>query len=180
MEPVEEKITEPWDRQPGEPSRWYVIFVKYYLTMGLARTVRGSYLRYLKEAEPDKYESEKAYSTPPKHWRDMAAKWSWKERAEAFDEWQTDLSMATVEEAARKLRLAAVDAVAALVLALGTMRYSVQAAKEILDRSGIPATVRQEMAGALNLTSDDLAKATEEVKKWENEHRSSTSSPKSG
>jgi hypothetical protein len=156
-----------WDRMHGEPQRWYTIFVNYYLPQGPGRSVRRAHTLYSKdhpEIEPSEY--------TPVTWFKMAEKWQWKERVDAFETEQNDLARATIDYAAKLLRLLTVDAVQALQIMLKSDRYAVSAAKEILDRGGIPATSIQELAAKVDITSDDMAEAREQVEKWERENTS--------
>lgn len=66
-----------WEKQPGEPDRWFGRFHQYLL-MGSQRSLLGCY----KAESPEK--REKAESTP-KSWDVAAREWNWKERASAFD-----------------------------------------------------------------------------------------------
>lgn len=160
-----------WNRQPSEPARWYQIFVKYYLAMGLRRSISGAYSRFLAEADPQEHEKHIAsgYGNVPSTWRGMATRWSWRERAEAYEEDQTALVQAAVDEASRMLRLEAPHAVRALITALDEQRNRVPAANAILDRAGLPATTRQEIAGGMLISADDLATARKEMEEWESQ-----------
>jgi hypothetical protein len=156
----------PWDQKEGEPERWYHIFVRYYLGSGFRRSVRQAWLAFVKENDGDEVYKEVLHDHPPADWYSMATRWQWYDRAEAWEDEQTELSMAAVSESATLLRLATVDAVKALILALRSDKYAVQAAKEILDRGGLPSTSKVEGSTAVLFTSDDLAKAQEELEQW--------------
>ena len=156
-----------WDRQPREPVRWYDIFVRYYLASGLSRTVRVAFLAYVKDTKPEAFMEAQSRRGAPGQWMTMADRWHWRERAAAWEQSQTDLAMATIEQAARKLRLLTVNAVDALEIYLTSQRLGVQAAKEILDRGGLPATTRVESDNVHRFTADDLAKARDELKEWQ-------------
>jgi hypothetical protein len=158
---------QPWDRMEGEPGTWYRSFRRYYITLGYLRTIRGAYLDFLKDVG-DQAEAE--YARTPDEWYVMANQWNWKARADAWDDHIADSAVTAVEEAAIRLKLATVNAVDTLISALtGSERYRVNAAKEILDRGGLPATVRQEQVTNLSFTADDLARAKDELKQWEQE-----------
>lgn len=169
-----------WHRQSDEPLRWYQIFVKYYLGMGLRRTLHGAYLRFLEETDQQAAEKHlvEGRAQAPARWRDMAIKWDWRKRAESYEEEQTALAQAAVDEASRMIRLEAPHAVRALILALDEMRNRVPAANAILDRSGLPAVTRQEVAN-VTISADDLAAARKEVEEWESQQQQETQ-PESG
>jgi len=158
-----------WDRMDGEPTRWYHMFLKYYIGDGFERSVTRAYLHFIEENRPAEYEAAKRTSRgAPAQWYAMSATWNWRGRADAWETHQTDLSLAVVEEASRKLRLLTIEAVDTLALFMGRdHRLAVAAAKEVLDRGGLPATVRQEVAGSVAFTADDMAKAKEDVEEWE-------------
>ena len=73
-----------WERQPGEPSRWYDRFVRYYLRAEGERTLLGAYRRWLSVERP-----ETARKSPitgaPGSWKKHFEEWRWKERAEEYD-----------------------------------------------------------------------------------------------
>lgn len=76
-------LTQPpagiWDRQTGEPNRWYARFECYRLT-GPKRSLLGTVA-----AEREQQGTKKS-SSVPQAWFDAAKQWHWKERAEAWDE----------------------------------------------------------------------------------------------
>lgn len=155
-----------WEIQDGEPTRWYHIFVQYYLTQGLGRSVTRAF-RLFVQADKDISEAEARLEKVDSHWHEISAVWDWKKRAEAYDDHLTELAFRTVEQAGVELRLNAIKAVQALILSLPHERYGVMAAKEILDRAGLPATSRQEIESSVKLTADELTKAAEDVEEWE-------------
>src|SRR5262245_11085627 len=70
---------EPWERLPGEPNRWFARFERYRLA-GPCRTLLGTWT-----AEQAEKSRKKRFKVPGS-WNAAAARWRWKERAEAWDE----------------------------------------------------------------------------------------------
>jgi len=155
-----------WEIQPDEPKRWYNIFVQYYLTQGLGRSVARAYRQFIAD-DKNITEAEAKLEPIEKHWVDMAAKWQWRKRSEAYDDYLTEMAMHTVAQAGLELRLSAFKAVQTLVLSLVSEKYGVMAAKEILDRAGLPATTRQEIESNVKVTADELTQAAEDAEEWE-------------
>jgi hypothetical protein len=93
----------------------------------------------------------------------MARLWRWQERAGAWDESERLRLEARVRAALDDLMEAAPEAVQALVDSLADPRERVRAANSILDRAGLPVTIRQETydrkppRSARELTDDELA-----------------------
>jgi hypothetical protein len=149
-----------------EPTRWYKIFIRYYLAGGFGRSVRDAWLTFLRENEPDKVEEAESSRSVPRTWMAMATRWEWHERAEAWEEQQSVLSMAAVEASSRKLRSLTPGAVDALASALVNPKQAVRAAAEILNRGGLPAVSKQEVDQTVSLSVDDMAAAAEELDEW--------------
>jgi hypothetical protein len=84
-----------WDRQEGEPSRWYQLFERYRL-LGPDRSLLAAYnsWRIAKGRE-------KSCSAASKSWLRRSAEWRWKQRAEAWDAYLAN----QVAEAEEKRRL---------------------------------------------------------------------------
>ena len=70
---------EPWERQPGEPNRWYARFERYRLA-GPSRSLLGTVSA--EKAE----QGQKIPNGIPGAWSRAAGQWRWRERAEAWDE----------------------------------------------------------------------------------------------
>lgn len=71
-----------WDRQPGEPGRWYDRFVRYYLRAEGERTLLGAYRQWQDVERPEK--ARKGQHVPG-CWKDRAEEWAWQGRAEEYD-----------------------------------------------------------------------------------------------
>lgn len=69
----------PWDRirNPPEPRRWFCRF-DLYRRLGQKRTIIAAYCKFLGRQKP--------HASP--EWLRQAARWRWRERAEAWDEEQ--------------------------------------------------------------------------------------------
>jgi len=65
----------PWDRQPGEPAKWYYRF-NCYMIAGPGRSIEQTY-RLEKAGRSGKH--------VPGSWRDAASEYRWIERAAAWD-----------------------------------------------------------------------------------------------
>ncbi len=68
-----------WERQPGEPIRWFTRFTSFRL-MGPGRSLMGCVNKERVQQGKEKYTKGVAYS-----WSAAAAKWRWRERALAWD-----------------------------------------------------------------------------------------------
>jgi len=161
-----------WDRQENEPTRWYSLFIKHYLGIGQGRTIARAYLSFAKDLGPEAYQRALIRRGAPLQWYTAANVWRWEERAGAYEMHTSELAMAAVAEANKKLRLLAVDAVEALALSLTSERFRVLAAKEILDRAGLPAVSRQEVTNRVTLSADEMAEAKKELEAWQEKHES--------
>jgi hypothetical protein len=164
----EENVSDLWDRQPGEPKRWFLRFQRYYLYRGLARSVRRAYAAFLQENYPSKADDLLASGQAYHVWLQAAKEFSWRQRAEAWDEYRNDELRREVLQASRFLMENALKAVEALVNALVSPRLTVVAANSILDRVGLPSVSRQELLSAqLPVSADDLGQMKDVVRAWE-------------
>ncbi len=161
------KETRPtWWPLPDEPANWYYRFERFYLMQGPSRALQAAY-RMWQLAEGRKTPGAKALKEIEHSWVETAIKYRWQERAMDYDGEINRRIFARVEAASRRLRDATPLAVEALINALGVPRYAVQAAKEILDRAGLPAVTRQEVQTRVAFTTEDLEAARAEVESWE-------------
>ncbi len=158
----------PWEQLDEEPDVWYTRFVKHYLDLGFRRSLRRAYLSYLIEEKSAAPGSERLFKTVPEDWQIAYTDWEWDMRAAAFDADRTEEIQGAFKEAQIRLREATVAAVDALILQLQSPRLAVAAAKEILDRGGLPAHSVTVNADA-TITSDQMAQAADEVEQWEQE-----------
>lgn len=78
-------MADPWDRQEGEPAKWFNRFERYRL-LGVKRTVEAVYRDETGQT-----------GTSTGRWRDESSRWRWRERAEAWDTHQ--VALARKEEA---------------------------------------------------------------------------------
>jgi hypothetical protein len=157
-----------WDRLPDEPLQWYRRFERYYLLHGLVRSVRRAYVYFLKETDPDKYEEVRQRSSPTLNtWNRAAFQWKWEERADAWDAERNDELRRKVQEGSLSLKDLTLDAIEALHQALTNPRLCVSAAREILDRAGLPSVSKIEMSGRTSISADELATAAQELQRWQ-------------
>lgn len=70
-------MSETWDRQPGEPAKWFYRFTEYRL-LGYMRTMEEVYRR-------ERAKLGLKTTRPSVVWSNMCRDWRWKERAEAWD-----------------------------------------------------------------------------------------------
>jgi len=84
----------PWERLETEPNRWFQRFERFRL-LGPDRSILATCNVWRLE------KSREVSSSSPKSWREMAAFWHWKERAEAWDQYLSD----QVSEAAQAERI---------------------------------------------------------------------------
>jgi len=73
----------PWDRQPGEPSRWHARLERYRLA-GPGRSMLGLYQRE-RERKGAKGSDQKKPRSVPESWSKVAKAWRWQDRCAAFD-----------------------------------------------------------------------------------------------
>lgn len=129
----------PWEKQPGEPTIWYKRFTTYRL-MGMQRSLR-------KVLEGENRQSKNL----PGNWLRTAEQWSWRERAEAWD--LNELEAQRVEDE-EKFRLELKEHRAnALAMVRSGLEMSLNAAKLINARLGELA----EKAEAGNLEDIEIA-----------------------
>jgi hypothetical protein len=87
-----------WDRQPDEPTRWFERFHQFCL-MGPGRTLMGCI-----HAEQERLGKEKKSTQIPGAWSEQAARWKWRERATAWDDYQRELARKEEEVTLRQRR----------------------------------------------------------------------------
>lgn len=166
-----------WLQQDKEPDSWYRRFMSFYLPLGPSRNLTRAYLRCLESEEPEKAfakKSAKGYINTSPQWSEIARTWHWRERAEAFDLYTAGENFSYVDKA-RDILLQSTEAAArALVENLKNPRLAVAAAKEILDRGGLPGTHLVGVGRVEPYTADDLRSAEEAVNKWEKQIRGDT------
>lgn len=164
----EETIAYPWLQMENEPEIWYQRFVKYYVGLGTGRTLLKAMMAYLQQEEPEVYE--RALINPRESastaWSNAAKVWMWRDRARSYDMIRLQNAHKLREEAEAILLESAPDAAKALRESLENPKLKVAAAKEILDRSGLPGTIVRENR-VVPFTADDLQQATREVADWE-------------
>lgn len=160
-----------WLQMPEEPEGWYNRFVAYYLPLGPTRNLTRAYLKFLATNNPKQLDKVNASGNIVSGWSEHANLWHWRERADAFDLYNASESFAYVDKA-RNILLQGTEAAAqALVENLKSPRLAVAAAKEILDRGGLPGTHLLGVGRVEPYTADDLHKAEKEVAEWEKQIR---------
>jgi len=137
----------PWDRLPNEPSIWFYRFDRYRL-LGPERTMARAYTIYRRERRMragKPVDMGRRWSAPPPWWQNWRL-WRWKERAEAWDEYQCHLDERVV--AIRRVRIREMEWMASEKLQ--------RVALSILDRSPEEFTSMQvsEAVGMLRAASE--------------------------
>lgn len=89
-----------WDRQEGEPERWFARFERFRM-MGSGRTLLGCV-----RAEEAQSGKKKHSAAPPGAWSQAADKWQWRKRAEAWDASQLQKAREAEEDALAERRKA--------------------------------------------------------------------------
>lgn len=162
----------PWLPMEGEPEFWYNRFRNYFLPQGPGRSLLEASTRMVIAEHPEVAEarklSEKKAHTSVYSWHQKAREWNWIARARAFDKFSYSRATAVVELARVTLLENSNNAAIALVEALKNDRLKVAAAKEILDRAGLPGTTNIGLGPIEKFTADELHEAEEDVKRWEN------------
>jgi hypothetical protein len=160
-------VLQPWDHHPDEPEEWYNKFSTYYLPLGYGRTLVRAFEAFVLAEHPEKANIVivRGVHTAPASWTAASSMYNWRKRAQAWDNERANAVANTISEARAKLQEATVEAVDALKAALKNPRTAVNAAKEILDRGGVPSvTVHQ--VKLVPFTADDLALARMEIEEW--------------
>ena len=84
----------PWERQPGEPMRWYDRFDRFYRAQGPDRNIKKAYHLWREH----KGRPAKPRTGTSSSWIDNHEKWDWKKRAEAWDMEERQLRIIAEEE----------------------------------------------------------------------------------
>jgi len=166
----DEATSYPWSQMEDEPFFWYQRFVKYFLPQGPGRTLLKAYETMVAAEHPDvakaRENSDKAHKAITS-WSTKAREWNWRQRAKEFDHFAYRVAQYEVDKARVRLLGAADAAAKALVDALGNARLTVAAAKEILDRVGLPGTVNVGLGPIEKFTADEFRQAEQELQDWE-------------
>jgi hypothetical protein len=166
----EENTLNIWEQYPEEPDDFYHWFHDYYLPLGFMRSINKAYAEFVVKEEPS---SAIRLNDPARRWHEpnvwsqAASQWGWLKRGLAYDAQMIDEAVKSVKQAQLNLRLSTVRAVETLISNLDSPRNGVMAAKEILDRGGIPAHSTSDVVTTVNISSDEMAEATAEVEAWE-------------
>lgn len=168
-EPVQTYL---WMQMAGEPELWFFRFVNYFLPLGGGRNLLQACILGKITEDPsrlEEYKLARKQSSDPE-WSKKAHEWRWIERAQAYDAFQYQEALASVADARIKILKNAAAAAEALIDSLKSPRLAVAAAKEILDRAGLPATtvVQHQITP---YSADEYSSAAEEVRAWEAQMR---------
>lgn len=165
---LEEKVEYPWLQMEHEPDVWYRRFAKYYIALGPARTLLKAMMAYYQTEEPSQYELilMNPRQSASSDWSKMSNLWMWRFRAREYDRIRYMEAQGVIDQARTTIVENTNKAALALVEALENPRLKVAAAKEILDRGGIPGVAVRE-SRVVPFSADELAKAHREVSDWE-------------
>jgi hypothetical protein len=99
-------MSKPWEQQPKEPARWHGRFHDNYLVSGTERSIDEAFRAFKTRERND---GKPAHGRAPGAWHEIAKKWSWIERARAYDADQRrrirDEHFRLVKETQRKHRI---------------------------------------------------------------------------
>lgn len=177
-----EVVRQPWHRLDKESVVWYERFVRYYLQLGIGRSLYKAYRLYvLTEGDPIKQGKllRNVGAKVEGMWRNKSSEYQWRRRAEAWDGFEASIDQDVVNRAKRTILGSMDDAAKALVKNLDNPRLSVMAAKEILDRGGMGA-IQKVGVVAIPYTSDELNRASEELREWKKKSLQGPQSEQSG
>jgi hypothetical protein len=173
---------EPWDRQPGEPNRWFARFERYRLA-GPCRTLQGAI------GSEKARKGKKKQTAIPGAWSRAAAQWRWKQRAEAWDEHERqkareahaqaieEMNQRHIQEA-QALQSKAIQRLKSLELAdvsaSDVVRYLVEATKLERTARGEPESIEERRltgkgGGAVKFSMEDAVSADKELETWQND-----------
>jgi hypothetical protein len=178
--PESQQSSEPWDRQPNEPSRWYTRFELYRLA--------GRSLLAIYNDERQKAGKGKATRIPGA-WDRAAARWSWRERAAAWDEHErqkardarardiAEMRSRHVQEAIA-LQAKAIERLKSLELedlSPGDVaRFFTEATKLERIARGEPESIEERRltgtgGGPVKFSLEDAVRADKELEHWQND-----------
>jgi hypothetical protein len=170
---------EPWERQTGEPNRWYARFERFRLA-GSSRSLLGAVNTERQQA------GKRSTRSVPQTWAKAAGQWRWRERAEAWDAHERRQARAAhaqqIEEMnrrhvqeARGLQSAGIGRLKSLNLEQMSpsevLRFLVAAAKLERTALGEPETIEEQRhtgagGGAVIFTLEDAVRADQELEEW--------------
>jgi hypothetical protein len=173
---------EIWNRQPGEPNRWYARFERYRLA-GPSRSLLGTLNAELTD------QGKARQAKVPGAWNQAFRSWRWRERAEAWDDQERrqvrearahdvdEMNRRHIQEA-KALQNKALQRLQSLDLqdlsAADTLRFLVEATKLERTARGEPETIEERRltgkdGGAVVLSLEEAVQADQELEEWENE-----------
>lgn len=162
-----------WQQMEDEPWFWYQRFIKYFLPQGPGRSLYKAYELMVSMERPDvakaRKENPKPKTTHITAWGQYAQKWHWRDRSKEFDRFTYKAAQAEVDNARITLLSSANKAANTLVEALANPRLQVAAAKEILDRAGLPGTTNVALGPIEKFTADEFRQAESELDDWESQ-----------
>jgi hypothetical protein len=181
--------SEPWEQQPGEPSRWYARFEHFRLA-GSSRSLLGAVNTEHQQT------GKRSTRSVPQAWAKAAQQWRWRERAEAWDVHERRQARAAhaqqIEEMnrrhvqeARGLQSAAIGRLKSMNLEelspAETLRFMVAAAKLERTALGEPESIEEQRhtgagVGAVIFTLEDAVRADQELEEWNHDRLQSPGS----
>jgi hypothetical protein len=181
--------SEPWEQQPGEPSRWYARFERFRLA-GPSRSLLGAI--NIERQQNGK----RSTRSVPQAWAKAAQQWRWRERADAWDVHERRQARAAhaqqIEEMnrrhvqeARGLQSAGIGRLKSLDLEQMSpsevLRFLVAAAKLERTALGVPESIEEQRltgagGGAVLFTLEDAVRADQELEEWNHDRLQSPGS----
>jgi hypothetical protein len=178
---------EVWERQPGEPNRWFARFEAYRL-LGPSRSLLGA-------VNDDRRQRSGARArSVPQAWAKNAKAWRWRERAEAWDDSQRRAARAAREkeidemnhrqvQEARALQSVATQRLRSLDRELlspaDVLRYFTESARLERLALGVSAGTPEQQPAAstgsgVTFSIEDAVRTDRELEAWERDqlHRS--------
>jgi hypothetical protein len=173
---------EPWDRQPGEPTRWFARFERYRMA-GSGRSLLGA----VNAEQADKGGQKRTKVSGA--WDQAFARWRWRQRAEAWDDQQRDKAREThAQEIAemnnrhiRESQALQAKAIARLnsltegdLTATEVVRFLIEATKLERTARGEPETIEERRltgkgGGAMSFSLEDALAAEKELETWKDD-----------
>jgi hypothetical protein len=184
-----QESSDPWEQQPGEPSRWYARFERFRLA-GASRSLLGAVnTEHLQNGKP-------STRSVPQGWAKAAQQWRWRERADAWDVHERRLARAAHAQQIEEMNRRHVQEARGLQsLAIGflksgnqeqltpsqVLRIIVAAAKLERTALGEPESIEeQRLTGAgspaMIFTLEDAVRADQELEEWNHDRLQSPGS----
>ena len=173
---------EPWDRLPEEPNRWFARFESYRLA-GPRRSLSATWTA--EQAEKGRRKRSKV----PGSWNEAATRWRWRQRAEAWDDYErqrareahaqaiSEMNARYIQEA-QALQSKGIQCLKALdankLLPPDAMRFVTEGTKLERTARGEPESIEERRltgkgGGPIGFSIEDAVSADKELEDWHND-----------